>query len=138
MPLAESLVAAYRAAEYVVFADPPLLMHIGQSSAALDALLEGAGACAAAFITACNPRGNPHPDADNAAATRALSEDLRKRCYRCHAGEGRDPGGRWKPETSFFVLGMPRVEAEAIGRAYAQNAIVYAERGLAPELVVLA
>jgi hypothetical protein len=37
-----------------------------------------------------------------------------------------------------LVLGIARAEAEALGREYGQNAIVFAEKGRAPELVLLA
>jgi hypothetical protein len=34
-------------------------------------------------------------------------------------------------------MGIPRADAEELGRRLAQNAIVYIEKGQAPELVVL-
>ena len=34
-------------------------------------------------------------------------------------------------------MGIPRAEAEALGRRLEQNAIVWIEKGRAPELVVL-
>ena len=49
----------------------------------------------------------------------------------------RDPQGRWKPERSALVVGIPRADAEGVGRAFGQNAIVFVERGRAPELLLL-
>jgi putative PIN family toxin of toxin-antitoxin system len=53
-------------------------------------------------------------------------------------GEGRDPEGRWVAEPSLLVLGIAREEAQALGRQLEQNAIVFVEKGRAPELVLLA
>ena len=57
--------------------------------------------------------------------------------YACVLGEGRDPRGEWPAEASVLVLGISRREAEILGRSYEQNAIVFIERGQAPELALL-
>ncbi|MGH8720503.1 MAG: DUF3293 domain-containing protein, partial [Burkholderiales bacterium] len=54
------------------------------------------------------------------------------------AGEGRDPQQEWPAEPSVLVVGIARAEAEVLGRGYEQNAIVFVEKGKAPELVMLA
>jgi hypothetical protein len=36
-----------------------------------------------------------------------------------------------------LVLGIAREDAEALGRRFGQNAILYLEKGRAPELVLL-
>jgi hypothetical protein len=132
------LLAAYLAAEYVVYSEPMILLRIGEWSEALDALLEDAGAETAAFVTAANPGGRPADPADNALAAEALLLAQEQAGYACVVGEGRDPLGEWPAEESVLVLGMPRAEAEILGRSYEQNAIVYLERGRPPELVLLA
>ena len=137
MPLPVELLEHYRKAHYAVYGEPELVLRIGEHSAALDALLESKGATAAAYITAANPRGRVQPEADNAIATAALRRSLSGAGYRCLAGEGRDPEGKWKAEKSVLVLGMTREDALALGRAFDQNAVVLVERGKAPELVVL-
>ncbi|HEV3008637.1 MAG TPA: DUF3293 domain-containing protein, partial [Burkholderiales bacterium] len=68
MPISPDLIAAYESADYVVFADPELVLKIGEPSRRLDALLEEAGATTAAFVTAANPRSKPRSRAKNAAA----------------------------------------------------------------------
>jgi hypothetical protein len=137
MAVPEALIEAYRKAEYVVLAEPPFALRIGAPNARLDALLAEHGAHGAAFITACNPRGARRSDADNAAAMAVLRSTLKGRGYACIAGEGRDPQGAWPAEPSVLVLGVPRDEAESLGRAFGQNAIVHAARAAAPELVLL-
>ena len=132
MLLSPELIGAYQQAEYVV--QDKFTLKIGRRSAPLDALLEAHGASSAAFVTAANPRGEMRSEAQNRAALAELEAGLG---YPFLRGEGRDPQGRWPAEPSLLVLGMARGEAEALGRAHRQNAIVFAEKGGAPELVLL-
>jgi hypothetical protein len=76
-------------------------------------------------------------DWDNEVANAALVESQNRAGYACFEGEGRDPDRKWTPERSVLVAGIPRADAEAAGRAFGQNAIVFVERGKAPELLVL-
>lgn len=128
MGVSETLLRAYRAAEYVVFGDPQVVVRIGAPAPQLGR---------AAFVTACNPEGKPQDDDTNRAAQAQLEARLEKGGWRYVRGEGRDPAGGWKAEPSFLVLGIPKDEAEALGRRFRQNAIVYLEPGRPAELVVL-
>jgi|SRR5882672_241532 len=128
---------AYEKALYAVFGKPELVIRIGEPNPDLDELLEAEGAAIAAYITAANPAGVPASAWKNEVANAALVESLAKAGYRCFEGEGRDPQKRWKPERSALVIAIPRAEAEAVGRAFGQNAIVFVEKGRAPELVLL-
>lgn len=132
MPLTPELIGAYERALYAL--DSGVVLRIGVRDPGLDRLLEAHGARTAAFVTAANPRGEVRPPAENEAAMRALRTSL---ALRSLPGEGRDPQGRWAPEPSLLVLGIARQEAEALGRRLEQNAIVFVERGGAPELVLL-
>ena len=137
MPVSPELLAAYENADYVVFADPELVLRIGEPSARLDALLEHEGATTAAYITAANPRGERRLAADNASAVATLAELVAAAGYPSYPGEGRDPDGRWGAEPSRLVVGIYRANAEELGRLFGQNAIVFVEKGAAPELLVL-
>ena len=137
MPVPESLVTAYRAARYVVYADEGPVMRIGEPCPEMDQLLEEEGAAAAAFITAHNPRGLPAHEESNMLAFGRLCDAADRSGYKIYLGEGNDPEGEWKPEPSLLIVGMPREEAEALGRRFLQNAIVFVEKGKPPELVVL-
>ena len=125
-------------AEYVVFAERRIVLRVGEPNAELDALMEAAGATTAAFVTAANPRGKRRREDENAIAFDSLNAFLNEARHRRRAGEGRDPQGRWPAEPSLLVLGIPRAKAKALGRRFGQNAIVFIEKGGAPELVVLA
>jgi predicted nucleic acid-binding protein len=132
MPLTPQLIEVYEQALYALDAGP--MIHVGERSAELDRLLDEHGARAAAFVTAANPRGEERAAAANAAATAVLRASLERPWL---PGEGRDPAGRWSAEPSVLVLGISRPEAEALGRRLEQNAIVFVEKGGAPELVLL-
>ena len=132
MPLTPQLIAAYRGADYAV--QGGTVLHIGKSSAEMEALMQGHGVSTAAFVTGANPRGEARSHAANQAAMAELHAAL---AWPFLEGEGRDPGGAWASEPSVLVLGIARAEAEALGRRFEQNAIVFVEQGAAPELVLL-
>jgi putative PIN family toxin of toxin-antitoxin system len=132
MPLTPELIEAYENALYSVEAGP--VLRIGEHNAALERLLDVHHATTAAFITAANPRGEARSHAANQAAMAELRAAL---AWPQLPGEGRDPRGRWRAEPSVLVLGISREQAEALGRRLEQNAIVFAEKGAAPELVLM-
>ena len=131
------LIAAYEKALYVVLGKPELVIRIGEPNPDLDELLEAEGAACAAFITAANPRGEATTPWKNEIANAALVKTQTQAGHRCFEGEGRDPQGRWTPEKSVLVVGISRPDAQAVGRAFEQNAIVFVEKGGSPELVLL-
>jgi hypothetical protein len=136
MPATPDLIAAYENADYVVFAEPEFVLKIGEPSRRLDALLDEEGAETAAFVTAANPGSEPRVAAQNAEALATLDKLVAAAGYPWRAGEGREPDGTWV-EPSRLVIGIWRDNAEALGRAFGQNAIVFVEKGAAPELVLL-
>jgi Protein of unknown function (DUF3293) len=136
MALPPELIEAYENADYIVFTDPELVLRIGEPSPRLDALLEAEGATAAAYITAANPRSEPRTDAENRSAGATLDELLASAGYPRYAGEARDPDNKRAAEPSVLVVGIYRANAEALGRIFGQNAIVFVEKGGAPELVM--
>jgi hypothetical protein len=130
------LIEAYENADYVVFAEPQFVLKIGEPSSRLDTLLEHEGAITAAFLTAANPRSKPRSAAKNASALSALDQLIAASGYPWRAGEGREPDGSWV-EPSRLIIGIYRENAEALGRLFGQNAIVFIEKGGPPELLVL-
>src|SRR6185503_17540912 len=124
----EDLIEAYESADYVVFAEPELVLKIGEPSARLDALLETEQASTAAFVTTANPRSEKKSAAENAAALGVLDQLVAASGYPWRAGEGREPDGSWR-EPSRLVMGIYRENAEALGRLFGQNAIMFVEKG---------
>ena len=138
MPVPDSVIAAYRAARYVVFADNGPIMRVGEPCPELDELLEAEGAATAAFVTAFNPSGLQRHESENFEAFGRLCDFVNATPYRIYLGQGSDPKGEWPPEPSLLVVGISRADAESLGRRFGQLAIVFVEKGRAPELVLLA
>ena len=138
MPLTPEKRRAYEKAEYAIHGEPEIVLRVGERSAGLDALLAEANAASAAFISSANPYGELTNELENQAARRAF-ETVITASWGWFPGEGRDPdpGGEWPAEPSALILDIPLDEAMRIGRAFGQNAIVFVEKGRAPELVVL-
>lgn len=141
MPLAPSLRAAYERADYVVFGSPPVHFRVGEPSEVIEAMLAMYRTTSAAFVSSANTRGVATPENERRLAAfllRSQTDGLTAGGkYRVLHGEGRDPEGKWTTEPSVLILGIPRAEAEALGRRLEQNAIVWIEQGRAPELLVL-
>ena len=135
--LPKGLISAYRATDYVVFADPEIRLHINKHSPQLSKLLSERGCSAAAFITAFNPFGEQLSGTKNQQANDRLEVHLKKLELIYFEGEGRGSEGDWPPEPSFLVLGIHREEASNLGRIFQQNAIVWAGAGANPELILL-
>ena len=141
MPLDAALLLAYERAIYAVFASPGIEFRIGEPSDVLDAMMAMNHVRSAAFVSSADAKGAPSDE------NRRRLDDFLLRAetaglpsgkqYRLYQGEGRDPQGKWRAEPSLLIMGIPRAEAEALGRKLAQNAIVWIEKGAAPELVVL-
>jgi hypothetical protein len=57
--------------------------------------------------------------------------------YKICKGEGKGRDGNWPGEESFFVGGISRDEACALGKHFGQNAILVSGENKEPELVIL-
>jgi hypothetical protein len=141
MPLDPALRAAYERAVYVIYGSPPVEFRVGEPSDVLEAMLSMHHATSAAFVSSANTRGVATPENERRLADYLLRGQLdgleASPKYRVFQGEGRDPDGAWTAEPSVLIMGIPRAEAEALGRRLEQNAIVWIEKGRAPELAVL-
>jgi hypothetical protein len=137
-PLPAYLRRAYENAEYAIFGERELVLRIGVPSRALDAMMAAHRAASAAYLSAANPEGELRSEEHNRAAHEELLRSRWLAGKACYEGESRHPLGRRPPKPSVLVLGLSRRDAVAIGRDHAQRAIVFVEKGRAPELVDLA
>jgi hypothetical protein len=80
-----------------------------------------------ALITASNPYSQILAELENQQRHQKLKEHLQELQYPWLEALGRDQTGTWTPEPSFWILGIERSQAIAIGRQFEQNAIVYGE-----------
>jgi hypothetical protein len=66
----------------------------------------------------------------------ALDGMLAAAGYPRYPGEGRAADGSWR-EPSVLAVGMYRANAEALGKLFGQNAVVFIEKGKPAELLLL-
>jgi hypothetical protein len=131
-----ALTAAYLATTYRVDAPRgPIALRIGERSAALDGLLKRRGACAWAFVTACNPCSRRLPAWRNRVCQCRLEALVQTWGYATLPGEGVGDDPAWVPERSVLILGIGRSRACRLARLFDQHAIVAGRRGGVPDLV---
>lgn len=124
----ERLMKAYRATRYVIrphafTGGREWVLRVDARHAELDAALSAQGHEAWAFLTAWNP-GSQRQDKDaNDEAQRRLKSELAAGGWRGVEAVGVAEDGGWS-EDSLFVPGLPRAEAERLGRAYGQVAVL--------------
>ncbi len=132
------LIASYRAADYRAGSGSAAVsLHIDQYSESLAQLLAASGWQCAVFITACNPGSQPQSLAANRAADVRLRAELSRHTDQIIEGTGSDPSGAWPPEPSLLALGVELDVAEALGRQFGQNAIVWVGADAIPRLMLL-
>jgi hypothetical protein len=132
-----ALIGAYLAAVYRVRGPQPFAMQVDVPCPALARLHRASGVRCSAFLTAHNPRSEPTTAAMNRAAQARLRRHLRGAGLAWRAGFARDPAGAWPDEPSLLVLGLPRNDAEALARAFGQNALLWAGADALPRLVLV-
>ena len=136
--ISTDFIASYRAADYQAGAGSAVvILRINQYSKSLSQLLAASGQQCAAFITAYNPFSQPQNLAANQAVHARLRDELSRHANQVIEGMGSDPSGAWPPEQSFLALGVELDAAEALGRQFGQNAIVWAGADAIPRLILL-
>lgn len=130
----QELARAYRRTSYWLQTQPPFCVRVGAVSAAMDSLLKDYGADTWAFITAFNPHSRPVSDDENRARDAALIASLDRAGFKHIACDGVDDDGTWQTEHGHVVFGIDAAAARALGREFAQNAILIGRVGEAPLL----
>lgn len=128
----ERLVAAYRAAAYIVESSEDqaeFVIRCEERSAAVDRLLERHRLNDWAFLTACNPRSQILPAAENAVRMERLHAAIRDLGHPCLPGAGKDTGGQWPAEPSLLILGMAEADAIRLAVEFGQHAVLVGRYG---------
>jgi len=135
--LQPALINAYSQTHYRVLAAQPFTLHIGRHSSALQTLHALHGVDCSAFVTAFNPFSRSLSAACNGGRHQRLLGRLKRQGWGFVQGYGRHPSGNWPAERSVLILGMTSAQAQALGVALQQNAIVCSGADAVPELVLL-
>ena len=131
-------VQAYLATDYRLgHTNRDIVLTIGKHSARLAALFAESVDSCGAFLTAYNPRGAEQSKAANVKAHAELAASLREMGLPVIEGSGSEKGSKWPAERSYFALGIALEPAEAIGRHFDQDAIVWVGADAIPRLVLL-
>lgn len=130
-------VRAYRQTHYRVLAPQRFTLHISRRSAPLQVLHATYDVDCSAFISAFNPYSQSWSLARNSARHQALIASLARHGYAYLQAYGRHPAGTWPAERSVLVLGMTLSQAQALGAALQQNAIVWSSANATPQLILL-
>ena len=135
--LRPALVRAYTQTHYRVLAAPPFTLHIGRHCRALQVLQAAHGVRCSTFVTAFNPFSQSWSAACNGARHQRLLTRLKGQGWDFVQGYGRHPSGNWPAERSVLILGMTSAQAQALGVALQQNAVVCSGADAVPQLVLL-
>lgn len=135
--LPADLIRAYRETRYRVHGAVPFVLLVDSPSAELTTEHGRRKTNCSAFVTACNPFSEKTDAATNARLHADLGAELRRRGLEHVEGIGQHPSNEWPSEPSYLVFGLALPEAEALGRACRQNAIVWSGADAVPRLILL-
>ncbi|XOV85815.1 MAG: DUF3293 domain-containing protein [Pseudomonadota bacterium] len=132
-PLTDDLLAAYKATDYIVEDDPPLILNIGEQNDGVRLLHLSFNVETSAFITAWNPGSNILPLDENYDRQADLLNDIEALRLNYFVGRGEHPDGQWS-EDSYLLLGITQDQADALAIKYGQSAYVWIPMSGVPEL----
>lgn len=135
--LPPDLIAAYRATDFRVLDPQSFTLRVDLFSPELQRIHADLQVFTSGFLTAWNPWSAEMPREANDQAQEALRVRLVGMGLEAWAGLGVDPEGRWPGEESWFIPGLSRRDAIALGGAFHQNAVVWAGRDAIPRLILL-
>lgn len=128
--------AAYQATDYrVELSEQSVVLRIGVAHPGFASWLGQRRYDKFAIVTAYNPGSVLLAESDNQLRHGALLTAVRQRGIPFRFGENRADAGDWPPEPSVVLLGVPVDVARALGRQFAQNAIVIGEAAGVPRLL---
>ena len=133
-PPDQQLDRAYRGACYEV---NDYTLKIGQPHPNFDRWLAEVHYSTYLIVTAHNPESLLLPAAENLARELQLIHFAEAHGLTFIPSRASDPTGAWAAETGLCLLDVSRADGYAIGRRFAQNAVVEGERGGLPRLVWL-
>ena len=131
------LIDAYLNTDFII--ETPageLIMRCGENDTAIDDLVQSFGKSECAFITAHNPGSRKLSVFENAHRHEMLLCEVRGMGCPHLPGRGVDRDGIWEPEESLFIIGISRTQAQELGHAFDQIAIVVKMLSYPAELVL--
>ena len=135
----EALRSAYETAWYsVTLADGVEVLRVGDAvPMRVAAWIASQNASGATLITACNPFSRLASEAENAEAMARLRALVASRGWPALPGAGGSDRDDWPAEPSLLVALDSLRQAQRIGRAFRQNAVLWLPRKGKVELIWL-
>lgn len=142
VPLSQSvlnkdLIDAYKSTCFHVLGVKPFVFVLGEYSPDLAALMLAKKVSGGAFITAFNPYSISLSKSENITRNDSLRKDITQNDLVIIDGYGENSEAEWEKEDSYLILGLSLNQAKVLGVKYEQNAIVWVNENLIPDLVLL-
>ena len=134
--LDKKLLQAYKNTDYILM-DQNITIKIGQKNKELSYFLIDNKAYSFTFITAYNPKSKILSKEQNERANKSLEGKLKSLGFRCLSANAKDPKRLWPDEPGFIVLDLPLEENKKLAMSFKQNAVVYGNITIAPQLIAL-
>ena len=133
----QATIRAYLETDYVVRAEPPVILRVGESSPGLSAIHRAHRVDCSVFITACNPYSQSLQEQENDRRHELLMQELKLRSLASLQGLGSHPDNGWPPEVSCLVLGLNLEASKNLAARFEQNAVVWSAADAVPQLILL-
>lgn len=135
--ISPDLIQAYTLTNYNVLGEKPFVLNIGSLSPEMRDLFSELDCSGAAYLTAWNPYSQSTDASKNHELQSLLAEDFVLRNWKFIEGYGKDAQGEWPAEPSYLVFGLSFDEAKGLANKFEQNAFVWIDGSLVPELVLM-
>jgi hypothetical protein len=131
------LIKSYLSMHYHVCAARPFFLEIGKQSCMLSFWHKIFEVNCSAFITAYNRYDKYQTSHENKLRHKQLQTDMEKACLPVIDGYCQDEVGKNDKVEYSLIFGISLKESKEVGNKYTQNAIVYCEEDLIPQLILL-
>ena len=130
-----SLIEAYENTNYYIYHDTEIIINIAKKNIDLINLFKDKNLISASIITAYNPFSKIMTEEQNLSAQLQLKKMIEDSNLSYLDAIGQDIKKEWPGEPSFFIENISKENAIKLGRKFNQNAIVWVDKNLIPELI---
>ena len=133
--IVNSLIEAYENTNYYIYHDTEIIINIAKKNIDLINLFKDKNLISASIITAYNPFSKIMTEEQNLSAQLQLKKMIEDSNLSYLDAIGQDIKKEWPGEPSFFIENISKENAIKLGRKFNQNAIVWVDKNLIPELI---
>ena len=131
----DSLIEAYKNTNYYIHHINKITVNIGKKNQQLINLFKDDKITSASIITACNPFSKIMTEEQNLIAQLKLKKLIEDNNLSFMDAMGQDAKLEWPGEASYFIENITKIEAIKMGKEFNQNAIVWIDENIIPELL---